>query len=112
MTSDNIDCDMLLTIFILPNTSRRLLSLPSDHPLGSLTLSANMGARNCSSVVLETYCNLIVTRNYVLACCGPPATRGSRTARRYSGRTTATRRTQTEGGTYNKNIGYNFVKNI
>ena len=53
MTSDNIGCDILLTIFILPNTSRRLLSLPSDHPLGSLTLSANMGARNCSSVVLE-----------------------------------------------------------
>lgn len=105
---------ILLTIFILPNTSRRLLSLPSDHPLGSLTLSANMGARNCSSVVLEKnyYCNLIFTGNIVLACCGPPATRGSRTARRCSGRTTATRRTRTEGGTCHNNIGNNFVKNI
>ena len=71
MTSDYIDCDMLLTIFILPNTSRRLLSLPSDHPLGSLTLSANMGARNCSSVVLEKnyYCNLMVKGN--IALCLP-----------------------------------------
>ena len=47
------------TCWHLPNTSLTLFSFPRDQPAGSVTLFSNIGALNCSRVVL--LCSTIQT---------------------------------------------------